>query len=992
MDEKKDCKKRKTFKNLSKGVAYSLIGATLIGGGVALTGCESDTEKSSQPGTYWIVESGAPTEQTAGSLGDLYLDKITFDLYQKTNAGWNKIGTLKGEIGETGPQGPAGATGSQGATGQTGATGATGATGPQGEKGDTGEQGPAGEDGNTWQVGAVDPTTTEANEDDMYLNTTSYDLFKFNGTIWEKVGNIKGATGQTGATGPEGEKGDTGEQGETGPTGPTGPQGEKGDTGEQGPAGEDGNTWQVGAVDPTTTEANEGDMYLNTTSCDLFKFNGTGWEKVGNIKGAQGETGEQGSQGEKGETGATGEQGEKGETGDTGEQGPKGEQGVGIDSVSVTYEIRSDGYEYAIFIFTYTDENKAPEVIEVKMPKRIQNISYSGNNRVNICAEDEIPEMQLHIWYQNGTDEYIDITEDMFVEEDGYELPNFQQTGVYNTKLMYQGYVTYQNIEVVDPNDNSIREISVSGTYFMKVENDAIVENYTGISLGVDRNSGYTSIDMTEEGVNVVMPETFNIGELCEASVTYEGATTSLRIIPVEDLSTVTFENAYYNGNSEFTCEINTEPFGKNDYIYYEGNINDNYGVYYELVTKDMLINTTDSSAFDNSVEGTGQYRFDSTKTYGVDIDREISITVFDTSTLTLESIQIYETRFVVGTVSLEDIKVTEIYSNGEGRNFEKETALSEDMITGTLDLNTIGNYRITVTHLGKETMAYFTIYDPEVCNISYINTNNLDNLPEFVLGGDLDTYIEENILNNKTIEVNYFEPYNGVYSETITITEDMLDTSTFVNAIGDQKIILSYRINVDGQQPYTEEIDITVIPNMDGAELVESYTVASTALQMMGGYTEIQTYNNGIAVAEDYEGEVIYMEYDMDLIDKGFFVYYDINMGGNSYLAISENSIVDYIPTGETVKGTYIYMANMYDMEVPLSINVYGDEEYTGKNNEECWAVVTLPNFEDLEGDPIHYCTVKVFMDLDNNKINAFGRDYTIGEGNVLTEATVTE
>ncbi len=87
-----------------------------------------------------------------GLSGDWALNTGNGDVYQKTEAGWVKQGSLKGPQGAKGDKGDTGAAGAQGLKGDTGAQGVkgdAGATGPQGLKGDTGAQGPAGADGKT---------------------------------------------------------------------------------------------------------------------------------------------------------------------------------------------------------------------------------------------------------------------------------------------------------------------------------------------------------------------------------------------------------------------------------------------------------------------------------------------------------------------------------------------------------------------------------------------------------------------------------------------------------------------------------------------------------------------------------------------------------------------------------------------------------------------------------------------------------------------------
>ena len=104
------------------------------------------------------------------------------------------------------------------------------------------------------------------------------------------LGNVKGDAGATGATGAQGQAGANGltpyiQNG----TWWLGTQ----DTGQTA----EGNKWITGAVDPTT-EGNEGDLYLNTATLDVFKkINGV-WAFQANIKGEKGDNGEQGLRGE----------------------------------------------------------------------------------------------------------------------------------------------------------------------------------------------------------------------------------------------------------------------------------------------------------------------------------------------------------------------------------------------------------------------------------------------------------------------------------------------------------------------------------------------------------------------------------------------------------------------------------------------------------------------------------------------------------------------
>lgn len=134
----------------------------------------------------------------------------------------------------------------------------------------------------------------------------------------------QGDTGPTGPTGPTGAAstvtGPTGAKGDDGPTGPTGPQGPIGPTGADsqvtGPRGETGPTGPTGPLGPTgpigpsidikgslsdpselPSSGNEtGDAYI--IAPNLWIWNGTEWENVGQFQGPTGPTGPTGAAGE----------------------------------------------------------------------------------------------------------------------------------------------------------------------------------------------------------------------------------------------------------------------------------------------------------------------------------------------------------------------------------------------------------------------------------------------------------------------------------------------------------------------------------------------------------------------------------------------------------------------------------------------------------------------------------------------------------------------
>ena len=262
------------------------------------TGPKGDTGVGTTiKGSYDTLEE-LIAEHPTGNDTDAYLVDGSFYFWNGNQ--WENAGSIKGETGNVGPAGPKGDTGDKGNTGEKGDKGDTGETGATGQKGDTG---PKGDTGDTGATGDTGPTGAKGDTGATGTGITikgSYDtyeelihdhptgepgdaylvngnLYIWNGTTWENVGNIKGDTGDTGPQGVKGDKGDTGDSGAKGDKGDTGNTGAKGDTG------------------------NSGD---------------------------KGDTGDTGPQGVKGDTGASGAKGDKGDTGD---RGPKGDTGEGSD-------------------------------------------------------------------------------------------------------------------------------------------------------------------------------------------------------------------------------------------------------------------------------------------------------------------------------------------------------------------------------------------------------------------------------------------------------------------------------------------------------------------------------------------------------------------------------------------------------------------------------------------------------------------------------------
>ena len=145
-------------------------------------------------------------------------------------------------------------------------------------RGQVGVKGNQGDKGNQWFTGVLNPDPTQAlgSEGDFYINTVSSDIFQKQNNLWVIVFNIKGV---------------------------------KGDKGDTGTAGKNGVVWYTGTVTPppAAIAANISDFYLNTQTGELFRKDITGWiGPVTIIKGTNGRDGTNGVNGTNGTSGSNG--------------------------------------------------------------------------------------------------------------------------------------------------------------------------------------------------------------------------------------------------------------------------------------------------------------------------------------------------------------------------------------------------------------------------------------------------------------------------------------------------------------------------------------------------------------------------------------------------------------------------------------------------------------------------------------------------------------
>ena len=159
-----------------------------------------------------------------------------------------------------------------------------------------GTQGPAGQDGQD----GVGCTIKK-------VNTASF-LECEDGTSTEIL------KGQDGVNGLNGSKGDKGDKGDKGTNGTNGVDGKNGKDGEDGEDGKDGSKILTGDINPMDDEGEDGDLYLNEVTNEVWKKVDGLWEFSTNIQGKDGLNGADGIDGVNGLNGADGMNGQDGKS------------------------------------------------------------------------------------------------------------------------------------------------------------------------------------------------------------------------------------------------------------------------------------------------------------------------------------------------------------------------------------------------------------------------------------------------------------------------------------------------------------------------------------------------------------------------------------------------------------------------------------------------------------------------------------------------------
>ena len=551
--------------------------------------------------------------------------------------------------------------------------------------------------------------------------------------------------------------------------------------------------------------------------------------------------------------------------------------------------------------------------------------------------------------------------------------------------IEYEDHGIYKVYKVVDPQDTSIESYYLnSQSIALNVKSGEVVESFDNYTLTIERANGQKE-DIKLSDTTIDLSGYRTSGEMFNAPLTYETIETYLNILPIENVASLA-NNGYeisasLNGQrvnllceKGSTVEFNTAL----DYTLYNYN-EELCFTYSTTVTSDMLVD------FDNTAVGLNEYSLDTTKV-GCYVEESLSVLVYDPQTA-----EIYYSaneEFKVGEGSYDKISVTKFVRVSENEFGSKVISLTNDLLNGqTIDFNTPGNYTIS----SQNVQISVTVYDPEVCNISYISFNqDYDDLQ--ILKGstqqEIETFISNYILTGylgKATGTAYFlSEVNGVYSESFELTRSMIDLTGFdINKVGEQSIKVKYTQQagyVAGKTvAYEGEIEITVYVDMAQANPVgDPFDVASSSMiaQTMG-YTSIQLYDNGCAYMQTrYSNDPRLVEYTTTQIGETntyIYKFFETNANGYIYFTLTEdaqngNSFDCYLPSG-TVGNTYTTTVE----GMPLTINVYGTEG-------TCYAACYVNM-----GQLIHYVTVDFTYNQDGT-FEVMGVTYVSDADNVLT------
>ncbi|AQN67974.1 collagen repeat protein with bclb C-terminal domain [Saudi moumouvirus] len=295
-----------------------------------ILGNDGDKGDKGERGSNILTGTGLP-RNILGNNGDIYIDNNTGAVYRKINNTWvfqyNTIG-IKGDKGDTGSQGVPGQNGSQiitrpgvpdsglGNNGDIYIDTSTGdlyikidnvwvlqynINGVKGDKGDSGSQ---------IITGDQPPSDGIGQNGDIYIDNSTNNLYRKINNVWVLQSNISGTKGDKGDSGSQIITGDGSPNPETGQNGDIYIDNSTGDLyikvnnvwvlqsnidGEKGDKGDIGSRIISGTGIPDPTIGNNGDIYIDDSTNNLYQKLGDVWILQSNLSGDKGDKGDIGS-------------------------------------------------------------------------------------------------------------------------------------------------------------------------------------------------------------------------------------------------------------------------------------------------------------------------------------------------------------------------------------------------------------------------------------------------------------------------------------------------------------------------------------------------------------------------------------------------------------------------------------------------------------------------------------------------------------------------
>lgn len=196
--------------------------------------------------------------------------------------------------------------------------------------------------------------------------------------------------------------------------------------------GSDGATWMTGNGIPTS-EAKESDLYLDLDTSDVYRYEGGTWKLIGNIKG------------------------------------------ISVSAISIEDCYDEEGKHYVRYTFEMTDNSiKTIDVYDNLKAIEILNREYRV---AAITDPTAVPNIEVITRFSDGTYIQTPLTRSMIVN---FNEVHFTEIGSYNVLLHYYGCYGHINVVVYDDSNPQAMESSHLN-YDTIVWSSHNYENYTGL-------------------------------------------------------------------------------------------------------------------------------------------------------------------------------------------------------------------------------------------------------------------------------------------------------------------------------------------------------------------------------------------------------------------------------------------------------------------------------------------------------------------------------